>query len=233
MQRPRKPAKLSESTQRQLNMYALAATAAGVGVLALAEPADAKIIYTKANVKIHNHFILNLNRGRRGDFSFATRHSGGMVSGKFGLYVNPIGTKNRIWGTGGYASALAPGVRVESNTEKFSERHYLMWTWNGCMANSSGRGQWGDVTDGYLGLRFMIAGKVHYGWARLSVPWDGGLTKATLTGYAYETIPNKAIITGKTKEPDVIAVQPATLGHLAAGAAAIQAWRKESMGFAH
>jgi hypothetical protein len=35
---------------------------------------------------------------------------------------------------------------------------------------------------------------------------------ATLTGYAYETIPNKPIITGKTKGPDVITLDPATLG---------------------
>jgi hypothetical protein len=40
---------LSESTQRCLNSYALAATAAGVGVLALALPAEAKIVYTAAH----------------------------------------------------------------------------------------------------------------------------------------------------------------------------------------
>jgi hypothetical protein len=39
-----------------------------------------------------------------------------------------------------------------------------------------------------------------------------------LTGYAYETIPNKAIVTGKTKGRDVITVRPASLGHSAAGA---------------
>jgi len=39
----------------------------------------------------------------------------------------------------------------------------------------------------------------------------------TLTGYAYETIPNKPIITGQTKGPDVITVQPERLGELARG----------------
>ena len=39
---------------------------------------------------------------------------------------------------------------------------------------------------------------------------------ATLTGYAYETIPNKPIVTGATKE----SAEPAeSLGELAAGAA--------------
>jgi hypothetical protein len=47
----------------------------------------------------------------------------------------------------------------------------------------------------------------------------------TLTGYAYETVSNKPITTGRTKGPDVIAVHRAKLGHLAAGSA-IPAWGK-------
>jgi hypothetical protein len=42
--------------------------------------------------------------------------------------------------------------------------------------------------------------------------------RALLTGYAYETIPNKPIITGKTKGPDAITLAPGSLGALAAGA---------------
>jgi len=49
---------------------------------------------------------------------------------------------------------------------------------------------------------------------------------ATLTGYAYETIPGKAIITGKTHGPDVITLQDASLGHLARGASGLSAWRQ-------
>ena len=40
---------------------------------------------------------------------------------------------------------------------------------------------------------------------------------ALLTGYAYETVPNKAIITGKTKGPDVVTTQATTLSGLALG----------------
>ena len=42
-----------------------------------------------------------------------------------------------------------------------------------------------------------------------------------LTGYAYETVPNKPIIAGKTKGPDVATLpmetRAGTLGHLALG----------------
>ena len=82
-------------------------------------------------------------------------------------------------------------------------------------------GKGNGVGNRYLGLKFVIHGKVHYGWARLSVTlghhWQYGDVSATLTGYAYETIPNKAIITGKTKGEDVIMFYPDTLGDLAAG----------------
>jgi len=86
-------------------------------------------------------------------------------------------------------------------------------------------GKWRNVNNRYLGFRFEVDGKTHYGWARLNVKANGRVITGTLTGYAYETIPNKPIIAGKTKGPDVITVRPATLGHLAAGASAISGWR--------
>ena len=78
----------------------------------------------------------------------------------------------------------------------------------------------------------MIGGQVHYGWARVAVRRTGkgygkNSIQATLTGYAYETIPNKPIVTGKTTGPDVITLDPGTLGHLAQGASGSSAWREK------
>ena len=86
-----------------------------------------------------------------------------------------------------------------------------------CGSGSAGCkwGQWWDAQDKFLGLKFHIKGNVHYAWARFSVT---NSLKVTLAGYAYETIPNKPIITGKTKGSDVIALEPGSLGALAAGA---------------
>jgi hypothetical protein len=104
------------------------------------------------------------------------------------------------------------------------------------------------VKNRYLGLRFNIKQKTHYGWARLNIscnPKNRRIT-ALLTGYAYETIPNKPIVTGKTKGPDDLGNvaqpspaalrapthQPASLGLLAMGARALSIWRlEESAGF--
>ncbi len=45
----------------------------------------------------------------------------------------------------------------------------------------------------YLGLRFDIAGEIHYGWARLTVPSP---TSFTLLDYAYNSVPDEAIVAG-------------------------------------
>ena len=48
----------------------------------------------------------------------------------------------------------------------------------------------------YLGLRFDIAGEIHYGWARLSVPSP---TSFTLLDYAYNSVPGEGILAGQTQ----------------------------------
>jgi hypothetical protein len=47
--RRRNASKLPGSIQARLNMYTLAASAAGVGMLALAQPSEDKIVYTKVH----------------------------------------------------------------------------------------------------------------------------------------------------------------------------------------
>src|SRR5262249_6510201 len=54
----------------------------------------------------------------------------------------------------------------------------------------------------YLGTRFQINGESHYGWVRLSIILVGRHYKVVLTGYAYETIPKKRIITGSAHDSD-------------------------------
>lgn len=51
----RTPAQLSDTINGHLNRYGLAAGAAGVGMLALAPPVQAKIIYTPADVNFSRY----------------------------------------------------------------------------------------------------------------------------------------------------------------------------------
>jgi len=100
-------------------------------------------------------------------------------------------------------------------------------------------GNWINVTNRYLGLKFLIKGKVHYGWARLNVTVVQSKLTVILTGYAYETITGRSIIAGRTKGPaedrndlgpaslTAPTWKPATLGALALGAPGLTICRRE------
>jgi|HubBroStandDraft_6_1064221.scaffolds.fasta_scaffold01558_2 hypothetical protein len=151
---------------------------------------------------------------------------------------------NMVWGqgvvSGRFASALPADFTVGANKAYFQQAQkrrssYVrgpvasMAGFQGTLSSTTTGGQWMHTRRRYLGFRFIIDGEIHYGWARVNVNLTNagrGIT-ATLTGYAYETIPNKPIITGKTKGPDVITPEPASLGQLAQGASGISAWREK------
>ncbi len=223
----RKPVRISDSLQRQLNSYALAASAAGVGMLALTQPSEAKIVYTPAHHVITrgSHFALDLNHD--GITDFYINHRSGCSSEGFctaALYAwGGVSGGNYVEGLRkvfNFAYALTRQQRVGSTKPFMGFAMYYRFGAQGTGGACSG--SWADVKDRYLGLRFILKGETHFGWARLNVACTQGSNKiGLLTGYAYETLANKPIITGKTKGPDVITFPLPTLGHLARGASAM------------
>jgi hypothetical protein len=157
---------------------------------------------------------------------------------------------NRVFGKVSHdypASRLRAGYRIGPQKHKFQKGGYFdeifprssrvgpaKALYFSRASVSSNGGPWLTGEHGYLGLQFLIEGKIHYGWARISHCQP---TSWRLTGYAYETIPNKAIIAGATKEADenqpagvsfkTNAPEPATLGMLALGAPRLSIWRRE------
>jgi len=242
---PRKKVNLSDSVHRQLNMYALAASAAGVSLLALARPVEAKIVYTPAHVIIGKPFPLDLNHD--GIVDFYLLHGGGpasrgsllacqsLLTNTFSIFCAgnvPNAFRGTVSMGGDFGAALRSGAKIQPGdrffraTQQFPLGGYTTFGkfslhWFGPWMNG-GRG----VKNRYLGLKFKVKGQFHFGWARLTVTTTRNNFTATLTGYAYETIPGKAIIAGKTKGPDVIAAEPGSLGALAAGAARLQSRAK-------
>jgi hypothetical protein len=244
----RKTASLSDSVQKRLNMYALAASAAGV--LALAPFAGAKIVYTPAHrhLPLIKDFFLDLNHDGSDDFKFylfSRKESSRMFN--VHLTVEGVRPENSIvWlhstiHEGGSCAVPLTKGRTVGPKGSFIQGPATMFD---TYANTSFRTTycaWQHVKNGqaYLGLKFSIKGKIHYGWARLGNVFGGPNPAAELTGYAYETIPNKPIITGKTKGPDdrnvekpnaslpAPAPQPATIGLLALGWPTLSIWRRE------
>jgi hypothetical protein len=239
--RPRKTVSLSDSVHQQLNSYALAASAAGVTLLALSQPSDAKIVYTQTHVVIGTNHIyeLDLNHDGLADFKI-NNHSFFTDTVVATLSALPAQANNRVVGAQRqigspyYAYALTHGGAIGPK-QPFSGG-WMAWS-DG--ANRAGR--WVNVRGRYLGLKFRIKGKIHYGWARLNVTVGNSRITATLTGYAYETIAGKTIIAGATKGPDggeptasfnMHTPEPATLGMLAVGAPRLASRRREDSVFA-
>jgi len=226
----RQTAHLSESLSRRLNSYALAAGAAGVSLLALAQPTEAKIIYTKT-YKLRP-WLLDVNNDGIADFKF--RFYSNTITSTTSKGTEHIAVLSALEASGGrnyivgsndrvYVSALPPGVSVRSAIHLQGLMAATQFRFGSRKINYFG--PWVNVKNRYLGLKFAISGKYHFGWARLKVRIRAKHTYWALTGYAYETVPNKPIITGKTNGPDVITLQDPSLGHLARGASAIPAWR--------
>jgi hypothetical protein len=221
---PRRPSGLSDSLRHQLNLYALAASAAEVGMLALSHPAQAKIVYTPAHVVLGGEYYqykLDLNHDGVTDLTLSNTYSNDIVRWFSNVLASPA-AGNEVEGSGGYASALRRGVQIGGRNH-FRAGGNLMAGAEFTYSHSQSRtyGKWVNVHGRYLGIMFQIKGKPHYGWARLNVAESQSRFTVVLTGYAYETIANKPLIAGKTKGPDVVTVQPGTapgsLGRLALG----------------
>jgi hypothetical protein len=235
---PRETFKISDSLNRQLNTYEVVASAAGVSVLALATASEAKVVYTETHQVTHTGFPLYIDLNHDGikDFVLRTTYYAGTSYFKVG--VNASGYRNmnnavagRRFSRSSYffsaASALPAGASIGPK-RKFAVRFPFMAVelFNRVhTSQDSDVGPWvgkgKGVRNRYLGLKFVIHGKVHYGWARLSVTLGNHRkyddVSGTLTGYAYETVPNKPIIAGQITGPDVITLHPETLGRLALG----------------
>lgn len=209
---PRKSADLSKSLQHRLDIYAIAARAAGVGILALAQPSEAKIVYTAAHVRIakFDNVVLDVNHDGKGDFTFYAGVEGTSGfdwqylfadryrSGVNGVFATSTGLTKQ-------AVALRAGARIGPsrffNGFNSMARHF---TANTHSHSTNWKGEWANGGKGlknhYLGLKFRINGKFHFGWARVTLTVSGKSFTALLTGYAYETIPSKSIKAGQTKE---------------------------------
>jgi hypothetical protein len=240
----RPPSKLSDKVNHRLNMYAFAASAAGVSMLALAQPSEAKIVYTKTHRVIGTNgvYSLDLNRDAVVDFLIQEWSNQG-----FYPLLAKAALGNAVQNKFGYSSALAlqRGAWIgPSQGFVGSGRNGELMAFFAIATETGSRfsgGPWLNVTNRYLGLQFQIHGKTHYGWARLSVRVKGGVT-GILTGYAYETIPGKRLSAGQETEadgpgfqqesrhtapavPGAVAQAP-RLGALALGAQGLSLWRR-------
>lgn len=203
---------LKATLDKNLSAYATAATAAGMGVLMSALPVEAKIVYTPSNIPIPVNagtIRFDLNNDGIPDFGFNNGYSFGGVHRGEGYHagsvtVSPAQKNNAIWEVTSHnaqcAAALPKGRQVGAK-DPLMAKSLIMAASHGSYTNGgSAFGPWLKEREAFIGVKFAIHGKTHYGWARIQ--WNGIGSTEYITGYAYETIPNKPILTGKTKGED-------------------------------
>ncbi len=235
-------------------MYAIAAGAAGVSMLASAQPSEAKIIYTHVHRVIGPNSQLGLDLNHDGIIDFSIHnayqfHSKSYHSAALWTTTPPTNALEGLYSFPFSAYALRRGAKNFKCTHACLEGRPML----SLSVGRGGIGQWEGATNQYLGVQFTDrAGRTHYGWARLTVRGNpNSKIFATLTGYAYETVPNKPIIAGRTKgiddpteDPDFAnpgdpgpgpsvtnpipdSPQAASLGVLAFGAQGVPLWRRK------
>lgn len=208
--------------EQRLAAY-VAASAAGAGLLA-AQPGEAKIIYKSANIPIAvdtGTVYLDVNGDGIDDFGFSNGYTGpnGPQEGNHAssVLVGPAHLANRVWAIQSdkhvCAAALEKGETIGPGSpfEKGNSLLPMAFGRGNSISGSAGC-PWVKVTEHYLGFKFAIKGRTHFGWARVKM---GGLGNIDyIVGYAYETVADTPIVSGATSGPSE---QPRTLGELALG----------------
>jgi hypothetical protein len=228
----RTPRILSDSLRRRLNMYALAASAAGVSVLALAPRVEGEVIYTPAHkwLPINRFFSLDLNHDGVTDFRFILASHSWSLGFSRGMSVRrgaSTQSQNNLYTSNGgnhfWPLALPEGKMIGPKSPGFKGRSpggEMFFSGSSIVSGHQSSGPWLNIKgQAYLGVRFAIKGEVHYGWVRLGNISRNKPAKVLLSGYAYQTIPNHAITAGYegTGDRSARGEAPGSLGHLAQG----------------
>jgi hypothetical protein len=251
---------LSPAVRQQLDKRLLAYTLAGSGVFAFSPCAHAQIVYTPTDITIAEGSTLQIDLNNDGtyDFNIVNTHAtfcdtdgGGRSNCTFYgeqdlMQVNAKGdpADAGAWRIGNKAIALSKGrtigppghnpwapVNSKSLNMACVSRSSSA---RGTFTHQNATGNFVNVTNKYLGLRFVFDSQVHYGWASFVVSSVTGFTNfgitATLDGYAYQASPNTAILAGDTgmaadAQPD--AERTPSVRLLSTGQKGVKQWREQ------
>jgi hypothetical protein len=228
----RTQARFSSKLEKNLWTYAVAAGAAGVGLLASPQLAGAKVVYTPTNASVKpGGLTLDLNHDGIADFYLVPGGAASIAASTQFSYLQVChipengashqcvqssssiqpNKDNTVRVASSGALALPAGAKIAFGGKFQIPGHAAGMVdrkfYSGSNTAQFWKGPWANggkgSTNRYLGFKFKISGQFHYGWARLNVVTPAhGGWTATLTGYAYETVANKGIVAGQTSDTD-------------------------------
>ncbi|HXM21636.1 MAG TPA: PEP-CTERM sorting domain-containing protein [Terriglobales bacterium] len=222
------PCELPEHLHRRLNSYALAASAAGVAVLACSVPAYAAPVCKTLHVSLVNTDTYALNPAHQQVPPFNIAETWKDVSSLTTTFWNRgffipnwpgamalLGAKNLPADVPSGAS-IGPGGRFGKG-----QSYGLLFTYGpgggGTLHHHKGNLQLQQIN--YIGFEFPLAGENHYGWVRLRVTFklggDGAIGTMHIHSYGHETTPNTAIHAGQCSVPEQASEPSAKPAHSA------------------
>ena len=216
-----KPSELSRPLHRHLNSYALAASAAGVTLLACSVPAGAVPVCKNLAVTLPGTDTYSFNPANQRFAPFNIAHTFNNISSLTSNFWNrgfltPNSARAaELLGANGFPAALASGVSIGPGGNFGKGQSYgMLFSFGplngGTRKHHQGNFQFGQIN--YFGLRFSISGKAHYGWVRMRVTFgqgfDGTATIIHIRGYGYETSPNTAIRAGQCSSAVTLSALP-------------------------
>lgn len=215
----RKPAKLPGALVRRLDAYALAATAAGVGLFACPLPAEGTVVCKDLSVTLLGNDTLPLNPANQAiapvnlaqtTFYFYSFSSGLGFWNRGFFLPNPQGVM--LDAANNFPAAVSAGALIGPSQHFATGNSYgLLFSYGpGTLYTSKGggtfnkhRGNFKFGQTNYVGFRYLAAGQYYYGWARVEVFFrrvgiDLKVIQARMKipTYGYETAPNTAIAAG-------------------------------------
>jgi hypothetical protein len=244
----------SNNLNRLAGAYSLAAAAAGVSLLAMVQPAMGEVIVTHKTIPIPagknpKPVYLSLANNGVNDISFTLSQDSDSPDRT--LLVDAVNKNNDGVMMGGgwdpYAQALAQNTKIGASAPFFWYAGLVELSASSG-ANKYCKGYWGtnlthlyigcgNPKNKYMGVKFQLNGKTHYGWVRLNIKTtsnpNGPPLTASITEYAYESVANKTIKAGATTSIAEVPVENTqkqvgpSLGLLAAGSNGMPLWRRE------
>jgi hypothetical protein len=223
-----KPKLLSSTLTGRLLAYATVAGAAAVAT----QPADAEVVYTPANQSIGKNASLFIDLNNDGATDL-TLHESCFATDPYPPQNRLVETPSpdlKVMEKSGRPGNLIKGTKIGAPRDYFMGRGNMV-TFNN-VYGAYIYGYWGFALNHYLGVEFYIDGNVHYGWVRLTVHFvtndrNTAEIRTHLSGYAYESEPEKPILAGDQGNSTESFARAPSLGVLAAGAPALSMWRKE------
>jgi hypothetical protein len=168
-------------------------------------------------LSIPDSFHLDLNNDIITDFEFKKfsrlvacggRSSGATTRVNYDVEIGTSDTSNAVMTDGSVVLSLDSSTMISPDSLWATASRILLSVYSTvippCIPSIGG--YWINVSDKYIGLKFIKNNKTYYGWARLSSTYAESLRSCLLISgqlilkdYAYNSIPGQPILAGQTE----------------------------------